>query len=1204
MNANPQLVNSSPEPGQLLVSTRFQESYDLIRPVSGGKDITPFANSSGDLDVYTVGTNNRVFRFRPQVGGDAGYSEDDLGIEAFQLAIYPAAQTDRDSPDILGLDATGQLTLSQADAAGRYTQRVFQPPSATKKIKQMRATPNLGNVYVNVILEDDTVGTNFIKSDGTWAATDWVPIKESAGSSENGKAARIAMCENNPVQTALYGIGLDQRVLFADNRFRFSAWRRLGTLEAVAITVVEDEDDRLNIFAVDTDGHLWQKREKQYYTGIEIQWDDWVQLDTKAELSGIRAVVAADGLLEVFGIGRDGILWHAAQMEGGTNQVWGTLFPLGNPVPASIFAVGRNESGYSETYSVTRDDQLYRFWQDPNTTQWTSQRIPIPQPTEMATVSVHSVAVQVVDEENNPQSGARVFLKTSNLVSLRINGLAYVVSEFVGREIVADATGMIKIEYVTNTLTAPTLFFTAEFMGDGEGVTVEPNAHLQDRLYETTADDVWNAKGAGGEYLLQGADRTPENADAIAQAMRQSMSLGKAAPDAQRSLRYLEKNTRTTGLRHHGRGTAGSPFRLVPEEVEEQHWRLEFHEGGVRFHRFDRAGAEAFLESQREELMTAAEAGFLGVDWGDVWNSVKEGIADIGDFVVTTIVDGVTGLVKEIKTAITLLVDGVKFLWEATIEFFQQAFDIVQGLWEKFKVFFEDLFAWLAFLFDWPDIQRTARAMRHSINTGLEFGAVAIRSLKEPIMQGFDGIEELIKTTTDEFLRAIDPEETNGEYGSENGEPDPELVAANGHEPLLNGFLDNASDTTVTASRARAAGAADTSALDALFDELVKLSENFQFGEGKAAWDEALAYFEEIGDNPSQILELALSGTVKMVEAVALFAVEAAEGVVLSIIDLVADLLLVVRDLLNEEWEIPFVSQLWKLITGDTLSFKPIDLLTTIVAVPTTVTYKAVEGEAPFPDDASVKAFENAYTVQWLCQQSGIQGPQGIARLAAEDLSAMTATVSTTKKVFVYAGAATWYIRVYIEMPQTLAAAGEASPKALNVASVIGRFASVLFSCPWLLDPKAGGLSCKGTTEFNNLIWVLQVVFGPTRGAFIIVFSEKIKAKKLGWIGDATLTLWGVARCGMYIALAVREGSEKAAQSTANIISTLGAQAFRFAAIPQVAKPLKFIPPVALALYIDIAYTITAFLLVSTVQGQELAESRRLARLRFATLPV
>jgi len=1194
------------DPGQLIVSTRFMESYDLIQPISGGRDITPFQNSAGDLDVYSVGTNNRVFRFRPQIGGKCGYDETDLGIEAYQLSLYPNG-LDRDNPNILGINDKGQLTLSTYDAAtGSYKQEVFQPPEATGRLKQMKATQAYGNTYVNVILESDEVATSFYTEDGTWQSRNWVPIKESQGSDKNGTAARIELCWNNPVQIPLYGIGLDQRVLFSNNRFRFSAWETLGSLLATAITVVEDEDDRLNIFAADQDGFLWQKREKQYYSGTDVQWDDWVQINNTIPLAGVRAVVNAEGLLEVFGIGRDGLLYHTRQVADAKGKVfgWGTVFPLGNPVPSSIFAVGKNGGGYSETFSVTPNDELYHFWQDPNTTQWYSARVPVPQPTEMETVSVHSVVVQVTDDEALPQAGAKAVLKTSNLVSLKINGLSYVVSEFVDRQVQADASGMIRIEYITNTLASPSLYVATEFMLDGEGVTIEPNAELQDRLYETTTEDVWNAKGADGQYLLQGVDRTQENAEAVAQIMRQSMSLGKAAPGAPKaSMRYLGLNRRTTGLRHHPRGEKGSPFRIDPSQVEEQHWQVDFSGGAVRFHHLERDEVAKLLDEKRASIPSTEAAGIFGIEWGDIWNAIKEEVATIfggiKDFIVTTIVDVATGLVKAIKTAITLIIDGAEYLWESTIEFFQQAFDIVQGLWKKLKAAFEDLFAWLAFLFDWDDIQRTARAMRHTLNTGLEFGAIAVRALKEPIEQGFDRITKVIEAAADEFIAAINPEATLGSFTTSQGDPPPQTLASNGHNPLLNGLLDNAGDTQAQASSQAIVDALESGPLDGLLQELESLADNFQFGEGKEAFDQAVEYITQIGDDPDHILQLGLSAAVRLMESVVLFGVEAAEGVVLSMIDLIADLLLAIEALLNQEWEIPFVSQLWKLITGHALTFTPIDLLTTILAVPATVAYKAATGEAPFPTDASVEEFENAYTVQWLVQKSGIQAPE-MEKLAAADIERMTAVVETNKQTWVIFGAITWAIRGLIEPFQVGVAAFKEDPgtlgKVLSTVNVIGRFVSGFLATPWLLDPDAGGFSCASQDdpdEFSNTIWLCQILCGPTRGAFVVAAAWK-DWKPAGRVGEVTLTLWGFAHFGMVVALAVAQGSSKATQAVSNSLTTFAPQMLRFAALPEWAKT-EYGAVVPAALIVLIVFTYPTITLLNILGQDEDTEQLQLA---------
>jgi hypothetical protein len=1152
-NANLATVEPSQEDGQLLVSTRFMEQFEAVRAVSGGTELFPFTNFGGNIDVYSVGTNNRVYRIRQQSDSRTGWTDADLGFDASQLSLHAFAAATLDAPAIFGLNAASQLTLSKWDG-NAYRQKVSQPPGATAKLKQFRAAQSvLGNIHANVIIENDEVATSFVKPDGVWQSNDWVPIKAKQGGTENAKVRRIAMCTNNPLQTSLYAIGMANEVLFADANFRFSYFVQLATLTAIDITVVEDTEKRLNIFAIDTAHRLWQKRQKKFSSGGGIEWESWLQVDEKSQipLQSSRAVVSFDGGLEIFAIGEDGLLYHTRQLldSAGIPTGWGTIFPLGNPVPSSIFAVGRSGGGYSEAFSVTRDNFLYRFWQDPVTTQWYSGEIALQERGEMASVPAHSVELTVVDSAGYPRAEADVTIHTSTLVPLRINGLYYIVSEYDGVTVKSGTDGKVMIERFTNALTAPTLYVVTPFMDEGEGVTVEPNASLQDQMRLTTQEKVWEARGADGEYLLKGDNRTEENAKALAGIMQRSMSLGYPPPESNQSLRYIARNRSLTGLRHVKRGE--SPFRNGLRLVPEQHWHVTLGDGQIRVRDLTRGDVPMLLASA-----PMGDAAFFGIDWGDLWQSVKEGVGQIigavKEFIVTTIIDPITGLVDQVKVFFHLVIDTVSQWIDTTIQAFQQAFDIVEGIWNKLKVFFEDLFKWLAFLFQWDDIRRTADVVEHSFNATLDFFTLAMQQLRKSVDDGFGQFEENLQRWFDTYMATLSDQETTGQFISPAGRESPTVDAGTSHNPLLNGYMQNLSDGVQVSAPAMAE---NSSVIEAVVAELEKLADNFQFGTGKAVFDEAISYFQQAGSNPDNFFTLVYKGLVKLVEAIALWGVAVARGVVLSLIDIVIDLVGFIKTMANEEWEVPFVSALYKFITGETLSFRPIRIFAYIVAIPTTIVYKIVDGNAPFPDQASVDAFRAEYTADFLARQAGIITTQ-TKRSRKRDAVALTGPRPVWGKILGTAFGILTLVMIPIDTAQAMATAVYPIIKPsrlLGWAFVTGRALWSIFSIPWAISEDAGGLGCHlGTKELNNTRWLCNAIGGPLRGYCILVVRDLVKKKVAPWIGESTLALWGVANLGWVLAITIKGGVWDAEQASENIMLTLGPQALRICPIDKV----------------------------------------------------
>jgi len=1186
----------------LIVTTKFMETFEIVRPVTPGSDFSLFLNSAGNLDIYSVGTANTVYRLRQNSKNDAAWSQQDLGFKARMLSVY-SDDFDLDNPNIMGVDDAGKLTLSTYDAEFEtYRQQVSQPGLADKKIIQFLATRKYDNVYANVILEDYTVGNSFLKSDGQWASRNWVPIKESEGSTQDAKAYKIAMCHNNPVQNALYAIGQDKSVLFADSKARFSYFTKLGTLKAIDLSVIEDSENRLNIFAVsDEDKAVYVKREKKYSSGDSIEWESWQLVSNTAKMKNIRTTINAAGVVEVFGIEDDerGTLFISREVKDSKGQRigWTELFPLANPVPNSQFQVARNASGYSEAYTIARDTSakdntdvtyMYRFRQSPETTQWFSTPISLAESAEMISVPTHSLEMQVLYPNGAAYPFTNIRINASLTCTLRINGLAYIASPLQTVKLKTNAAGTLVANYVTTALASPTIFINTDDMEDGEGVTLEPNQQLQLKMHNVTKDDVLEARGAEGRLLLTGTPEEREkNADAISQVMQQSMTIGMPADGvAPGKLRYLSQNRHTDGLRFHPRGEQGSPYKLDMSEVPEQHWQVIFtDDGGIRFEQLDAFSAQHAISNINAQVLGGS---FLGVDWGDFWNSVKQGFGAIWEglkkIIVTTIIDPITKLVKSIKVVVELLIGGVTHIFEKVAEFFQQAFDIIEGIWAKIKVFFEDLYAWLAFLFNLADIGRTAEAVRHSINQTLDFTVMGIDAIKGQVAGALDMLSGELQKVVNNFLKSMDGQETIGQYGDKYQTPPGQEVfkEGNSHNVMLNGYMDNWEKTKVKEPNA-IASRAPASAL-ASMEELIKmmesLADNFQFGDGKAAFDEAVGYFSAIGDQPDQAINLVLKGSVKMMEAIMLFALDAAKGVILSLLDLVADAIILVKEMIDEEWEIPFVSQLYKFFTGKSLTFRVIDLFTYIIAIPGTLVYKIVEKKAPFPTDRSVEDFKALFTAQWLAEQSGIK-PKGAATEQAIKLYAGIAPQEIIGPIFNVLGGTTYFVRIFTETGNiaSVAVAKLAqqpdlpfSAQTFGIMNILGRFASSIFSTPWAMKADAGGFSCSDAQGLSNTIWLCQLLCGPSRGSILLVANMVSKGKIPTEVNDLTLTLWGAVHLGLEIWLITKGYYKNDGLKARAIMGTFGPQLFRFVLVGPLVTASKGITALALEIVVVLTF--------------------------------
>ncbi|MCA1299343.1 hypothetical protein [Stappia indica] len=1119
-------------------STKYMETFQLFRPALGGTDISTFANKAGNLDLYTIGTNDEVFRLRRGEGAEAPYHELDLNITGRQLYLYTSSNEGSDTPNILTLGGNGRLRLAEyKPGTGSYFQQETSPEKATEAIRQFKgARGATGNIYVNVML--DVPGTdygllanNFFKpGSNDWAGPVWAPVMGPGGTQAEVKA--IAVVENSTVQSAIFAIGRDNEVLFSETSDRTSSLRVLGPKKATALSVVVDQDDRLAIFAVEKDsGKLLLKREKKYQAGTIKQFDDWIYVDPgqTVALTSVYASQCFNDLLQVFGIGTDGRLWRAAEVPGSgrrADPVWNTLFPLGNEIPtdpgseATIFTLGRDLAGYAEAYTVSAGGDLTRFWQSSTTQQWFEESIELFRgDNEMVPVQTHALELVVLDDGGMPASFVPVSIQASSLVTLFVDGRSYRCSQLNRVMVETGPNGKVVIYQKANALAAATLYVETPSTLAGSPLVVEPNRQLQAKLGALTVDEIKNAKDASGAYLLpaeyRSSDEYAQSLQKITEASMQIAAQDEAGGGDKISFLFVSRRNAARGF---------NP-RLNLAALEGTSWAIDFTSGFPQYVPMTSAEV-AEWKSSRLKAMGADVGGFLGIGWGDVWNGIKNFVGDVVDKLTRIVVEVVEGIGR------VLFEIGGK-VFEAIIEFAQQAFDFVQGVWNWLKVKLEQLFEWLAFLFNIGDFVRTAEAVRHSVDVLLDFTVDGVETVKQTILSGIDTMKDNLQATVDDFLKELNKQDnpTFDQFSSQQPMTEEQSYQME-HNLFANAYEQNGGQagergaTTVSLMTSSAL----SSSLEGLLKMLEDLANDFQYGEGKEAFNEAIEYFTAIGDDPNNALNLLMSGIVKVMESVALYALDAAKTVIATLMDLIKEVVESFRDLLFAEWEIPVLSQLYKFFTGKSLSIRVIDIAAYLVAIPGTLIYKLATGKAPFPDQAALDAYKDYVTVDWIKSKFGI--PTSRKVVYNSTLETVVACVS----LGVYSGA--MFVRIFTDTLTGVFSAtalvkpdtptkipdgmknyvGKWTPGGKLLAggvSVLMRYVTTIFTMPWLIRPGAPAPSCPaGDPGFAGTIWICQVIAGPTRGLLVL----KLPAGRARvYTGELTITLWGWANFGMVV---------------------------------------------------------------------------------------
>ncbi|MBC01085.1 MAG: hypothetical protein CML67_16265 [Rhodobacteraceae bacterium] len=1115
------------------------ETFQLSKPALGGTDIRTYPNVSGNLDLYTIGTNDEIYRLRRGENAEAPYHDTNLKITGRQLFLYSSISESSDTPNILSLGGNGQLRFaSYKSTTETYFQQETRPEDATETIRQFRAVRGAtnGNIYVNVML--DVPGESFgllannffTPGENKWNGPVWAPLMGPGGT--QAEVLSIAMVENSVVQSSILAISKDYEVLYCEQANRATPLRVLGTKKATALYVVVDQEQRLNIFAVEKDtGKLLLKKQKKYQSGSLKQFDDWIYVDASQDvrLTQIYASICFDGLLQVFGIGDDGRLWRAGQVPGSgrsAEPAWNTLFPLGNEIPsdaaskASIFTVGRDLAGYAEAYTVSAGGELTRFWQSPTSQQWFDEHVTLYRgDNEMVPVETHALELVVLDNEGMPMPFAKVSIQASFLVTLFVDGRSYRCSQLNRVGVETGPNGKVVIYQRANALAGATLYIETPSTLAGSPLAVEPNLQLQEKLETLSVDDIKNAKDASGAYLLPAQYRSnDEYAQSLQQITQASMQIaGQQEVKAKKVAYHAVRRGRTA--------RSFSP-KLDLAAMNGTTWAIDFSSGFPQYQAMTLDEVADWKVSKLETMRAASAdgaevAGFLGIDWGDVWNGIKNAAKFVVDGLVKIVVEIVDGIGR-------VLFDIAGKVFEAIIEFAQQAFDFVQGVWNWLKVKLKQLFEWLAFLFNIGDFVRTAEAVEHNTRVMLDFTVEGVEHVKQMILGGIDTMKDSLKATVDSFVQELNKADnpTYDQFSKQEEMTDDQAYQLE-HNLFSNAYEENGGNASEKGetSVSLMTQTALSSPLEDLVTMLEELADNFQFGDGKEAFNEAIEYFTAIGDNPNEVLNLLMSGIVKVMESVALFALDAAKGVIAVLMDLIKDVVEAFRDVLFAEWEIPVVSQLYKFFTGKTLSIRVSQIASYLIAIPTTLIYKLATNKAPFPDQAALDAYTNYITVDWLKSKFGIQTQKAVAFDAS--LEKVVAQIA----LGVYAGA--MGVRIFTDnltgfLSATAAVSadqpsklptniknyvGTWKPKGKSLAglaAVLLRYTTTFATMPWLIRPGSPAPNCPaGDPGFGGTIWITQLICGPTRGLFVLALVPGGRPRV--YTGEITICLWGVA---------------------------------------------------------------------------------------------
>lgn len=458
------------------------------------------------------------------------------------------------------------------------------------------------------------------------------------------------------------------------------------------------------------------------------------------------------------------------------------------------------------------------------------------------------------------------------------------------------------------------------------------------RQYEVTTgnfkgikdDDILNAKttdsmGTDQQDLLKGDFRTKENAEALANGINDLMELhGQINTCSTCKGAYIVKAHEIPKL------------NLVQVRDDLPAWSLTAENGKLVYKKLTES--EAALEIAMMKDGARVIDGFFS-SIGDFFRAIGKKIAEV-----------VKVVVKGVETVVTCVINGVKTVFTAIIKTISEVLEFIETVFAAVLIFFVAIFAWLAALFQWADVKRTQKALIGCIQIFLEKMPERADKLCSDLSAYLSELKTDLSSVIDEICEKIAPDESLMKFAKENTPQNPKMEEGYSNDVLMRRLMsDDISFVSLSYGEEMALYKEQVSDI---MDVIVEFTENISNSE---AFAQAGDYFEKAFKNIDGFFTNTFAALLKVVEGLVSLTLEGLGAVLKAVFDAVKTLLDCLKAVFNKEIRVPFFSELYQFMTGDTLTL--MNLASFVMAVPVTIIYKIIGGKAPFDNEGEVHDF-------------------------------------------------------------------------------------------------------------------------------------------------------------------------------------------------------------------------------------------------------
>ncbi len=517
------------------------------------------------------------------------------------------------------------------------------------------------------------------------------------------------------------------------------------------------------------------------------------------------------------------------------------------------------------------------------------------------------------EENGAAYAGLEVQVTADTAVEATINGLVYGITPGEWITVKTDIMGRLRISQMTEELSAPELRICPQDDAKKQ-YTVVPHDYLRKKFQSITADDLKQAKLDDGSQLIPESQQgsCQETAELIREVFaEENYNCGAYEKDAV--------------IAHNPAGIYCTPLN-----------------GGMVFGELLPSAKLAFRVSFRPDGSVSFQ-NYTGTDWqlsvdglGSIWGA----ISDFARSIVKKTVDLVELAVQTVENAVVavvdIVVDGVKKAVNFVVKTVKDIFNAVTAIFQKIKVGFEKVIHWLGQLFAWDDIKNTKDDLVDYVNESWDtFTNIFDRcgtfvNYLDTLVRNSQNISSMF---SEELPEGLDLDKESSRIPQDS-------VYFNGqvNNIVMNRMLNLAADGGDACLVLTALPDADT-----LMDDIMACLKSF----GTTVSDKAAGQIEVFKNAASTHQVGTILSSLNTLFTLLLEAAKSAVGTFLELLkNLISRLLAQIKEILNQDIQIPFVTPLLKKVCGVT-KISLLDILMFIPAIPCTIIGKLALGHAP-----------------------------------------------------------------------------------------------------------------------------------------------------------------------------------------------------------------------------------------------------------------